>query len=336
MWNSVRAFFKAQPTGGAAVLTPVRTSDVAPVTPVQRHATTVAEHAMQTGSAADRARAKLQASVAQLHHVLPNPHEDVGQLIELLAVGPTDELQQIPAAAQALLRAVQDPDLPRNRLAALIEADPVIAQAMLRTVNSAVFSTGRGTVASLSHAIDRLGVGVTHAVITQQTISGMISRPGGDLDRMATMVWDHMGRVGSIARSIWPAFGVDADEAFSAGLLHDSGKLALFDAVSRLRVRHRRMISLDTESVRTMLKALHEPLGALLVHAWGMPSHVVDAIGTHHDPVKDGQPHPLAELLYVAERIDLAHLQDGPTPTEQWWEQGRLTGDRAALDAMLD
>src|SRR5690606_29766849 len=104
-------------------------------------------------------------------------------------------------------------------------------------------------------------------------------------DRMASMVWDHMGRVGSIARSIWPAFGVDADEAFAAGLLHDSGKLVLFDAASRLRVRHRRAMTLDADSVRVVLKALHEPLGALLVNAWGLPSHVVDAIGTHHIPV---------------------------------------------------
>lgn len=287
-------------------------------------------------SATDRAHAKLNQSVALLRQQLGTPHKEVERLIDLLAKGPTDELQQIPAAAQALLRAVQDPDLPRNRLAALIEADPVIAQSMLRTVNSAVFSTGQGTIASLPHALDRFGLGITHAVITQQTISGMISRPGGDLDRMATMVWDHMGRVGSIARSIWPAFGVDADEAFSAGLLHDSGKLVLFDAASRLRVRHRRALTLDAESVRAVLKALHEPLGALLVNAWGLPSHVVDAIGTHHVPVADGQPHPLAELLFVAERIDLAHLQDGSTPTEEWWEQGHLTGDRAVLDAMLN
>ncbi len=336
MWNKVRAMLSGSPVGrrpraGALVAPPPA------LAPIEARETTDAgvPPATVAESATARAREQLTLSVAAVGSALGRADvaADAHSALRLLAQGPPESLRQIPAAARELLRALEDPDLSRVRLGTLIDGDPVVAQAVLRTANSAVFNAGQGTVASLPYAIDRLGLNITRAVIMQQTISGMISRPGGRLEEMATMVWEHMGRVGVIARTIAPAFDADADEAFSAGLLHDSGKLVLFDAASRLRVEQRRALRLSADDTRVLLRTLHQPLGALLVDAWGLPTHVVDAIATHHSP---GPSSPLAETLFVAERLDLARVAGAPPSVDAWWAEGGLSGDKTQVLRLLD
>ena len=73
----------------------------------------------------------------------------------------------------------------------------------------------------------------------------MVSRPGGELDTMAQQVWNHMVRVAPLARDLSGAFGVGPEQAFLLGLLHDVGKLVVFDRITELRTVQRRPLVID-------------------------------------------------------------------------------------------
>jgi putative nucleotidyltransferase with HDIG domain len=123
---------------------------------------------------------------------------------------------------------------------------------------------------------------------------------------MANEVWQHMVRTAPIARTLAPLFGVDPDEAFSIALLHDVGKLVIFDRISVLRSKLRRDVKLSPAFARALLMDLHEPLGAMAAEAWNMGPRSARAIGSHHRRSSDGMPNPLSEVVYLAEAVDLA------------------------------
>lgn len=278
---------------------------------------------------------ELGARIDGLADGLPEEDADARELLDRLRDGPPSSLRRIPTAAHQILEATRDVDTPRAELVGLIEADPAMAQALLKAANSAAFYSGSGRIASLSHALDRLGMTAARAVVLQQALNGLISRPGGELDVMAGMVWSHMTDAAALARRLAPAFGVDPDEAFATTLLHDAGKMVVFDVCSTLRHDRRRALHLRDEVLSRVLSAVHEPLGGLAARSWGLPDEAARAIATHHRSGGGAGPAPLAECVFLAERVDLARRRRAELELADWWEAGGLTGDREAVEEIL-
>jgi hypothetical protein len=104
------------------------------------------------------------------------------------------------------------------------------------------------------------------------------------------------------------------------------GKLVVFDRLSVLRAAQRRQIAIDTDFMHQLLQLLHEPLGALAAQQWSMGDRAASAIGSHHRRRGNALPDVLAEVVFLAERIDLATYRTLPVDMDALWAQGRLTG----------
>ncbi|MEP6494080.1 MAG: HDOD domain-containing protein [bacterium] len=285
----------------------------------------------------DELRERLAASLRKLDDALMGEHRrsnDVVLLMRALRQDPIAGIRQLPVAAQRAL-ALLHGEAPTKMLVDLLERDPAMAQALLRQVNSTYYNPSGTHILSLADAINRMGRVGVQSVVFEQSLTGMVSRPGGDLDAMAQQVWNHMVRTAPIARQLAPAFDVAPDEAFLLGLLHDVGKLVVFDRITELRGTQRRPLTVDRRDVSRALRLIHEPLGGLVVQQWGLESGIARAIGSHHrEPVpaaRDG----LCEVIYVAERVDLAQNRKEAPDLEAIWSAGELTGDRAAVAEIL-
>ncbi|MCU0625869.1 MAG: HDOD domain-containing protein, partial [Gemmatimonadaceae bacterium] len=254
---------------------------------------------------------------------------DAPALFERLARSGEKTVRQPPAAAQRALDMMRRPDVPIPDLVRLVEQDPSLAQALLRHANSAIYATASGAqVASLNDAIRRVGTQGLRSVVLASMVEGMLCRPGAAFDAMVRQVWEHMVRTAPLARGLAPAFGVVADEAFTIGLLHDVGKLVLFDRIGTLRTELRRDLALSPQLVTRMLRALHEPLGSAAALRWGLGKGAVDVIATHHRRAEPLVPSAHAECVFVAERLDLALVRGQELALEEWWTLGRLRTPR--------
>jgi len=260
---------------------------------------------------------------------------DAAALLQLLGEGPDTVVRQIPAAARQALALIDDASLSRSQLAARLESDPALVQALLRTANSAAFAAGRGEVLGIAQALERIGVTGTRAVVLASCVDGLLSHPGGEFNTMASQVWDHMVRTAPLARAIAPAFAADPDEAFAVALLHDVGKLVVFDRISVLRASRRRPITVDAGFAHQLVQLLHEPLGALAAVRWGLGPRAASAIGSHHRRQSIAQRDSLAEVLFVAELADHAWRRSTPLDLEAIWQSGRLTGSPARVATAL-
>ena len=121
----------------------------------------------------------------------------------------------------------------------------------------------------------------------------------------------------------------------SPSLLHDVGKLVIFDRISVLRASKRRDVQLTADFVHDLLDSLHEPLGASALLAWGMGERSARAIGAHHRRTNDGEPNPLAEVVFVAELSDHAARRGIPLDLQRVWFDAHITVDFARLVPVL-
>lgn len=248
-------------------------------------------------------------------------------------------VSQPPLAAQRALSVTRDPHANATRLVDLVETDPGLSQGLLRYANSAYYTTGAGRCVSLLNAVHRVGTRGVHNVVLRAMVDGLLCRPGGAFQGLVDLVWTHMVRTAPIARTIAARFGVAPDEAYALGLLHDVGKLVIFDRLGELRRQLRREVRFPPAVMSVVLRYLHEPLGGLAALQWGLGPHVAHAIATHRrSPVPDMFDRR-CEMLYVAERLDLwrisARSEGDEAPLDEWWRDGALNLDRSDVASVI-
>ena len=294
----------------------------------------IARDASYWAQRTETALARLRADWEQTPEAAKWP--DVTSLLDQLSLPPEAVIRQLPAAAREAMALCERDDLPRSRLIDRLSQDPSLVQALLRQANSASYGAGLAPILRVDAAIDRIGLVGTRAVVVAASVDGLLSKPGSPYDALLAAAWQHMVNTGPLARAFAPAFGADGEEAFAIALLHDVGLLIIFDRISTLRSANRRAVTLPDGWLDTLLTELHEPLGAVAAHRWGLGIDAADAIGTHHRRDSPAERHPLAETLFLAEHLARVMARGEPLDLFGLWGEGELTGDQTYAHTLLD
>jgi len=244
-------------------------------------------------------------------------------------------IRQPPLAAQRALAVIRNPMSSAQQLVAIFEQDPALTEALLRMANSSFYHRGSEPVVSIPQAIKSVGVRGIESIVTTHMIEGMLCRPGSAYSMLLGKVWGHMMRTAPIARSLAPAFGAAPETAFTVGLLHDVGKLLVFDYLSQLRARHMREIRLPERFLLDMLNRLHEPLGGIAALRWKLGASVAQSIACHHHEPPPEAADLLSELLCVSERAEHASQRAVAVDLERIWREGECTADRTHVAGLL-
>lgn len=260
---------------------------------------------------------------------------DATELVNMLAAPPDEMIRQLPAAARDALALCDDTSVTRSQLAEKLGQDPSLMQGLLRQANGAFYGGGLKPILRVDAAIDRVGMSATRAIVLASCVDGLLSKPGAPYDGMLSAVWAHMVNTGPYARIIAPGFGADPEEAFAVALLHDVGKLVIFDRISALRTAKRSAVALPDEWLSSVIDHLHEPLGAVAAQRWGLGPAAADSIGSHHRRERPALTHPIAETLFVAERVEHAVRRGERFDFPGVWNLGQLNGDVTTLRGYL-
>ncbi|MBM3880775.1 MAG: HDOD domain-containing protein [Verrucomicrobia bacterium] len=204
-------------------------------------------------------------------------------------VGQISALPSVPTVYLEMLDALEKPDCSIDQIADIIGSDPGLIAKMLQLVNSAFFGMAR-TVSDAKEAVQLLGVNVIRSLaLTIHIFSTYDEAQFSELP--LTQVWNHSLRTSSLAKRIVQLEGgsdEQQDQARTAGLLHDVGKMILaanltdtyLDVLRRARQSGTPLCQVEEESFR----ANHAGVGAYLLGLWGLPSPLVEAVGFHHTP----------------------------------------------------
>jgi putative nucleotidyltransferase with HDIG domain len=210
------------------------------------------------------------------------------------------EVPQLPATTLSALDLAGRPSADVRALVELITTDPLLSGELLRLANSALYA-GRVPAGTLHQAVMRVGLRELRGLIFTVSLRGVLLKDRV-LRRYAEEVWRQALSVARVARALAGPLGVDPEQAYLLGLLHDVGKVAL---LTLLRAEGRHGNDLTTALVGQVFGSLHEKAGAAMARAWRLPQAICSVAGAHHAPAANREHPREAALALLAHQMDL-------------------------------
>ena len=166
------------------------------------------------------------------------------------------ELPSLSTVVTRLLSLLQRQDVTMAALTTELNKDQALTARILRIANSPFYGFP-SHISSLQHASTLLGLHTMHSIITAAGIISHFPLAKDDgFDRLT--FWQHAIGTGIAAQVLSKPSGFDADQAFTAGLLHDIGKLVLaayfeedFSRVMAYRDEHQCLLRKAEKAVRS-------------------------------------------------------------------------------------
>ena len=193
----------------------------------------------------------------------------------------------LPGIYVELVDELGKPDCSTRKIAEIIRRDIGMTVKILQIVNSAFFGLSR-PVSDARTAVEFLGLDtISGLTLGVGVISQFEDRASKE---MFGELWAHSMSVGVAASNIAAIEKSSCgSDAFTAGLLHDVGRIILAvnlpDEFKRAcdlsAMEHIDMIDAETQ----IFGATHADVGAYLLGLWGLPNEVVRAVAFHHNPV---------------------------------------------------
>ena len=228
-------------------------------------------------------------------------------------------LPPLPQIWHALDEALRNDIASSERVVRLIASDQGLTATTLKLANSPFYGVS-GRVASVRDAVRIVGIQTLWAATMTTTAMARFDAaacPGFDMAGS----WRHAFGTAVCAQFLAERRGMDPCAAYTAGLLHDIGTLALatsfpeaFNETLSWAARHD-VPPVDAE--RELLGIDHAVVGGLVANHWRLAPIVADAVRQHHE-VPDGPSVTLADVVHLADSIvhalDVSHAADDLVP----------------------
>jgi len=199
-------------------------------------------------------------------------------------------IPSLPAFYDELRMELESDDCSVNKVAAIISKDVGITAKILQLANSAFIGL-RCHVSNPTQAVCMIGTEMVRALVLSIHIFSQFE--GRQLLGASwTTLWEHSIQVASLAQRIAASEKCSKliiDESFTAGLLHDAGKVVLLAEMPKpyCSILERIAATPQTEPrlvERESLGCTHADVGAYLMGIWGLPAPLLQAVAFHDHP----------------------------------------------------
>lgn len=230
-----------------------------------------------------------------------------------------EDLPSLPAVVMELLNSIDQENVDISVLAKKVSHDQALTAKTLRLANSSLYGL-QIKATTIQQAITYLGFQTTRNLITAAAVTGCF--PEGRCEGFDDKAfWHHSIATAACAKVLARQIRFNQDYAFTAGLLHDIGRLVL---VSCFPQHYQRVLSYRAandcyllEAERAVLGIDHIGAGLALADHWNFSDTMRLAIAGHHEPEAPGAGF-LAAIIHVANAVvhalDLAQVQDDLVP----------------------
>lgn len=218
------------------------------------------------------------------------------------------DLPTLPSAVARLSSLVADPSANAEDFEAVIRPDPALTANLLRLANSAYFGLSR-EVGSVRQAVTLMGIKRVFELAASVSFTRVIPAriPGYGIS--AEDFWQHCVAVAALSERLAADLRVRVpDMTFTAGLLHDVGKIAVGAYLEKRpsalgdEVGKEGVFLIDAE--RALMGVDHAEVGEAIGAHWALPRVIVHGARWHHAP-GDAPPEVNRTL------VDLIHVSDG-------------------------
>lgn len=193
------------------------------------------------------------------------------------------QLQPFPPVVAQLMRQVTADDIPFKEIAELIQSDAAVAAEVLRVANSPLLDHW-GEIDSVLHAVVMLGLERLRGLVVTLSLRNFLA-PALQAP-ILLRCWRHNLACAFLCEQLATVGYLSKDPCYTAGLLHDIGRLAL---LATYPAEYARVLALmdqygldALECERGMFAVDHCEVGSWLVEQWGFPVEFREITGRHH------------------------------------------------------
>lgn len=218
-------------------------------------------------------------------------------------IGKCNALPPVPGIYLKIKEAVDSEKCSAREIGRILSEDPGLAAKALQIANSPLYGQ-RTPVPSIEQAINVLGMKTMASLALAQSLQPQSDPP--EVEKLLREILEHSLAVATTARGLAAESNQtsERDAAFTAGLLHDIGKLALLRAFPTEYLNLVRTARESGQGIHELETSVwgghHAGVGAYLLSVWGLPQNVIAAVAFHHEPVKCLQTTPLNLFVFAA------------------------------------
>jgi putative nucleotidyltransferase with HDIG domain len=244
-------------------------------------------------------------------------HEFLNNQVVAGVVTHIDALPVLPGVYAELVKALADEEISLSEVGGIIAKDVSMSVKILQLVNSAFFGL-RNKVEDIGHAVLYLGLDTVKSLVLSASVFSAFDM--NDLKEYRILDLEgHCIRVAALAKKIAADAGRSSatqNDALTAGLLHDVGKLILaanFPDKYKQAIQYAETTGVQLQQAEIeIIGATHAQLGGYLLGLWGLPDPIAEAVTLHSQPsltpVREFNP---LVAVHVANILDHEINDDG-------------------------
>lgn len=215
-----------------------------------------------------------------------------------------------PIVFHQIQKVINDPNVSAEHIASILSEDPAMSVKVLKLTNSAFYGLSR-EVDSVKQAVVIVGLEAIKNLVLSASVLDMFKSDEIDQEYQERF-WRHSLATAFcsrlLARKIITRGMVDPDSAFSAGLLHDVGKLVISCFLPDEYAKFKEEYEKDKESACFVIEDRtlgynHAQIGGLLAEQWKIPSKLTDAITFHHHPQLSDSQDAIGYIVHIANYV---------------------------------
>jgi len=227
------------------------------------------------------------------------------------------DIHPLPDVITTVTRLVNDPDSTMKDFEEVIKIDPILVSRLLRLVNSPYYGLVQ-TVDSIGRAVAFLGMKNLHNLVVTDALKNIFV--GHEIDSIFSKkkLWIHCAAVSICSKMVAERiFGINGDDAFLAGILHDFGLLVEeqvqqedFHKICASIKSTNSLLEMEQQTFRTD----HCEICYLMTLDWNMSVTIQNAIRDHHLISDDIEPSSLTGIIQISEyitgKLEFSNLPD--------------------------
>lgn len=212
----------------------------------------------------------------------------------------TFNLPSIPKVVALLLVELDRPEADLKRINQLIATDPALTTRLLQLANAPFFKLC-GKINSVSEALALLNLEQVRSMAQDAAQHASLKAvPGINLQQF----WDYSFNVARVSRSLAGLVRQNQQAAFTCGMIHAVGELAMLTAMSaEIAPLNTEVGPLDlrrAKAERHKFGYCYATVGAAFAKRWNFPAAMIDALEHQYAPFDNRVYEPLAGVIHLA------------------------------------
>ena len=215
----------------------------------------------------------------------------------------------LPQSVMSLTSLLNDPNFNLQEFIRVVEQEPSIATELMKKANSPAYKRGEKEITDLQKAFMLMGANDIKEFVLNRFVKQLCHQKPVYFKKFGEKVWLHSHEVASFAKTLATKRKQNADAAFIIGLMHDLGKIVIFQFMVEAFQKMHPDFKQDSLVFKKFLSQRSMLLSVELMKVWDMPALIIDTVKEQTKTISSlAELEPLAATLFEANLLSEINL----------------------------